>query len=122
MTRSRPSRPVRPGATPPRRRGLRDARIRSKMALILVVPIIAIVALAVDRLVESGGRALSAQLVTSLTGVSADIAGATHELQTERMVGAKLTADPAMDVKSFDDQTKNSDAAIDRYRTDRGAL
>ena len=92
------------------------------MALILVVPIIAIVALAVDRLVESGGRALSAQLVTSLTGVSADIAGATHQLQTERIVGAKVTADSKMDVAAFNSQTRNSDAAIDRYRADRRSL
>ncbi len=92
------------------------------MALILVVPIIAIVALAVDRLVESGSRALSAQLATSLTGVSADIAGVTHELQTERIVGAKLTADPKMDVTTFDSQTKKSDDAIEKYRADRRAL
>jgi signal transduction histidine kinase len=92
------------------------------MALILVVPIVAIVALAVDRLVESGGRALSAQLVTSLTGVSADIADATQELQTERIVGAKLTADSKMDARTFDTQTKASDVAIDKYRADRHAL
>jgi signal transduction histidine kinase len=92
------------------------------MALILVVPVIAIVVLAVDRLVESGGRALNAQLITSLTGVSADVADVTHEVQTERMVGAKLTADPAMKADTFTAQTKASDAAIDRYNHDRRAL
>ena len=78
------------------------------MALILVVPVLAIVGLAVDRLVESGGRALNAELVTSLTGVSADIAGVTHEVQSERMAGARLVAGPD---PTLTDPTKS---ALDR--------
>jgi signal transduction histidine kinase len=108
------------------------------MALILVVPVLAIVGLAVDRLVESGGRALNAELVTSLTGVSADIAGVTQEVQSERMKGARLVAgpDPAIpptdtpgrekDLKAKSDaytaQTKATDDAIARYNRDRHAL
>jgi len=106
------------------------------MALILVVPVLAIVGLAVDRLVESGGRALNAQLVTSLTGVSADIAGVTQEVQSERMVGARLAAGPdskitdstksQADLKAkataYTAQTKATDDAIARYNRDRHAL
>src|SRR4051794_34572409 len=89
------------GGTPPRakasgptrrRFGLRDARIRSKLGLILVIPIIAIVSLTAVRLVDSGKRALSAQLVASLTSLSADIADATHELQRERIDAAQVLA------------------------------
>jgi signal transduction histidine kinase len=106
------------------------------MALILVVPVLAIVGLAVDRLVESGGRALNAELVTSLTGVSADIAGVTQQVQSERMAGARLVAgpDPTLtdrtkidaDLKARADrytaQTKNTDDAIARYNRDRQGL
>src|SRR2546430_16633688 len=84
--RARPAGPTR------RRFGLRDARIRSKLGLILVIPIIAIVSLTTVRLVDSGKRALSAQLVASLTSLSADIADATHELQRERIAAAPVVA------------------------------
>ena len=78
----------------PRRRrfALRDTRIRAKLGVILVIPILAIVSLTGVRLIDSGKRALSAQLVASLTSLSSDLADATHELQRERIVAAQVLA------------------------------
>lgn len=86
----------------PRPRGLfrsrlRDARIRSKLGLILIIPLIAVVALAAVRLVDSGQRALAADLVQSLATVSAEASTVSHELHLERMRAAQLLADPAGD-------------------------
>src|SRR4051812_43606227 len=46
---------------------LRDARIRAKLALILVVPLVAVIALATTRLVDVGHRAAEAGQVEELT-------------------------------------------------------
>ena len=64
---------AKPGGKPRRRFGLRDARIRSKLGVILIIPILAIVSLTTVRLVDSGKRALSAQLVASLTAQSVSL-------------------------------------------------
>jgi HAMP domain-containing protein len=120
----RPARIKASSARPKRRRGLRDARIRSKLALILVVPVIAIVSLAVTRLVDSGQRAVSAELVSSLTSLSNDVAATTQQLESERMLGAQYSA--ARNVKTNADaytkQIAASNAAIDAYTTHRQQL
>src|SRR5690349_10713830 len=83
--------PTGPGPRPKRRRlGLRDARIRSKLGVLLVVPLAAIVVLAALRLVDSGQRAISAELVRSLSALSVDVSQTTHELQKERMAAAQF--------------------------------
>ncbi|OLB81846.1 MAG: hypothetical protein AUI14_01835 [Actinobacteria bacterium 13_2_20CM_2_71_6] len=118
--RSRPPRgkPAGPGANR-RRFGLRDARIRSKLGLILVIPILAIVSLTGVRFIDSGKRALSAQLVASLTTLSADIADATHELQRERMAAADLLANEPNSAAAFDRQIKLTKAATGTYSAHR---
>src|SRR5690606_19880183 len=95
---------------------LRDARIRSKLGLLLIVQLIAMVALAAVRLVDSGQRALSVDLVHSLAILSAESSVVSHELHRERMAAARLLADPERDVASFDDQTVRTDEVIAAYR------
>ncbi len=117
-------------ARPKRRRWLRDTRIRSKLALILVVPVIAIVSLAVTRLVDSGQRALSASLVSSLTSLSNDIAESTQQLEQERMLAAKYVVSPGGTVTgtketvtaAYKAQIATSNAALQTYTEHRHSL
>ncbi len=104
------------------RLSLRDARIRAKLGIILAIPILAIVSLAVDRLVDGGQRAASARLAASLTALSADIADVTHNLQKERMdAGPVLDKAPGA-AASFTKQTAVTDAALGAYETHRRQL
>ncbi len=112
---------------PPPSRGLfrlrlRDARIRSKLGLILVIPLIAVIALAGVRLVDSSQRALSAELVRSLATVSAEASAVAHELHNERMLAASLLNDPDRDSAAFNIQAERTDEVIGRYRGARDDL
>ena len=112
---------------PPRPRGLfrarlRDARIRSKLGLILIIPLIAVVALAAVRLLESGQRALAADLVQSLASVSAEASTVSHELHLERMQAARLLADPATETEQFNTQAARTDQAVAAYQGARDEL
>ena len=71
---------------------LRDARIRAKLALILVVPLVAVIALATARLVDVGQRATEAGTVEELTKLETDISGLTQLLHVERMAAAAYVA------------------------------
>jgi signal transduction histidine kinase len=113
---------ARSAGKPRRRFGLRDARIRSKLGVILIIPILAIVSLTTVRLVDSGKRALSAQLVASLTALSADLAGATHELQRERITAAQVIAGDTNAPAAYDRQIKVTKAATGVYNEHRGKI
>jgi signal transduction histidine kinase len=101
---------------------LRNARIRSKLGFILIIPLIAIIALAGLRLVDSGQRTLAANLVHSLTLVSAEVSGVAQELHAERMVAARLLGDPDAEAVSFNAQAARTDDAVQRYRQARADL
>jgi signal transduction histidine kinase len=113
-----------PDAAAPRRRlpRLRDARIRSKLALILVVPIAAVLALATVRLVDVGTRAYDADQVQSLTALSADVSDLTQYLHKERMAAARYLAAPATAPAAYNTQVTVTDARIEKYRTARQGL
>ncbi len=100
----------------------RDARIRTKLAFLLVVPVIAIVSLAAARLVDSGQRAVSAEQISSLASLSSDIAGTTQQLQKERLSAAKFIATPSAQVGDFTKQTQATDAASGIYTDHRRGL
>jgi signal transduction histidine kinase len=103
---------------PRRRVGLRDAGIRAKLGVILVIPILAIVSLTAIRLVDSGQRALSAQLVSGLTALSGDIAETTQQLQRERLYAVEyLSGDLSSAV--FVKQTHQTDTSIATYQAHR---
>jgi signal transduction histidine kinase len=105
---------------------LRDAKIRSKLALILVVPVVAIVGLATARLVDSGRRAVDAELVRALTDLSTDINALSNEVQKERMAAARFLADlPRADrvsTDAFNQQVRATDEKITEYTRKRNAL
>ncbi len=113
-----------PDAAAPRRRlpRLRDARIRSKLALILVVPVAAVLALATVRLVDVGSGAYDANQVQSLTTLSSNVSDLTQYLHKERMAAARYLASPASSPDPYNAQVAVTDARIARYSTARAEL
>ena len=114
------------GAGTRERRGrfprLRDARIRSKLALILFVPLVAVLALATVRLVDVGGQALDARQVEDLTRLSTDVSDLTQYIHKERMAAAEYLATPKAAAGGYNAAIALSDQRIKRYTADRGAL
>ncbi|MGY0231487.1 nitrate- and nitrite sensing domain-containing protein [Longispora urticae] len=101
-----------------RRRGalalLRDVRIRSKLALILTVPFLLIVALAAGQLLALGNQAGHAGQLSTLATVNRQVAGVIQQLQLERSAAAaSLTG--AADDTSYLEQTRRTDAEIAKY-------
>ncbi|QSB12666.1 sensor histidine kinase [Natronosporangium hydrolyticum] len=101
---------------------LRDARIRSKLGLILIIPLIAVVALASVRLVDSGQRALGADQTRSLAVVTAEVATVAHELHAERMAAAKFLSEEDADPGAFNELVANTDEAVEQYQSARAEL
>ncbi|MFD0819691.1 nitrate- and nitrite sensing domain-containing protein, partial [Micromonospora zhanjiangensis] len=101
---------------------LRDARIRSKLALILVVPVAAVLALATVRLVAVGQGAYDATLVHSLTKLSVDVSSLTQDLQKERMAAAAFLASPTAKVETYNASVRRTDDRIAGYNVQRQGL
>jgi signal transduction histidine kinase len=101
---------------------LRDARIRSKLGTILVIPLIAVIALAGVRLVDSSQRATAAGLVRSLTQISAVTAELAHELHRERIAAAELLAGLHEETRVFNAQATRTDQAVSSYFEVRAEL
>ncbi|MBA3488970.1 MAG: nitrate- and nitrite sensing domain-containing protein [Longispora sp.] len=100
---------------------LRDFRVRSKLGLILAVPITAIVTLSAINLVDSGQRAVTADTVHSLANLIAESANLVHHLQSERTAAASLLIGTG-DQSSYKTQYSGTDLAIDTYRQRRNTL
>ncbi|MFF4878112.1 nitrate- and nitrite sensing domain-containing protein [Micromonospora sp. NPDC000668] len=111
-------------ARPSRRRlpRLRDARIRSKLALILVVPVAAVIALATVRLISVGEGALDATRARSLTALSIDVSALTQDLHSERMAAAAYLATPQQPADSYNLRVRQTQQRVDEYRTERGRI
>ncbi|MBQ1053878.1 sensor histidine kinase [Micromonospora sp. C32] len=101
---------------------LRDARIRSKLALILVVPVAAVIALATIRLVSVGQGAYEADRVRSLTAVSVDISALTQDLHKERMAAAVFLAQPDQKPDAYNLRVRQTDERIAAYQDERRRL
>src|SRR5207248_3236965 len=92
----RPGRGMAAAGLPRPRLGLRDASIRAKLGLILVIPLLAIASLTIIRLVDSGQRALSAKLAAALRALGGDVAGATHQFPREPILAAQALDGPTV--------------------------
>ncbi|SCL40846.1 Signal transduction histidine kinase [Micromonospora pallida] len=101
---------------------LRDARIRSKLALILVVPVAAVIALATVRLVSVGEGAYEANAARTLTALSVDISALTQDLHRERMAAATYLASPAAKPDSFNLHVRRTDQRVEQYNAQRREL
>ncbi len=112
-----------PGASRRGIRGrLRDARIRTKLALILVIPIVAVLALATDRIVQHGQEALDTELVRSLAALSSDAAAVVEQVHRERMLAATFLADSTAKPDQYIPQIRETDRAIAAYSALRNTL
>ncbi|SCE78398.1 Signal transduction histidine kinase [Micromonospora viridifaciens] len=101
---------------------LRDARIRSKLALILVVPVAAVIALATIRLVSIGQGAYEATQIRSLTALSIDVSALTHDLHKERMAAAAYLAAPNGKPDDYNLRVRRTDERIAAYQQERDRL
>jgi signal transduction histidine kinase len=101
---------------------LADTRIRSKLGLILLIPIVAIVTLAVLRISDAGGRAGDAARVGALTRLSADVSGLSQQIHLERMAAAALLSSPAATPEAYNRQVLRTDDAITAYQKRRESL
>ncbi|GAA2573164.1 nitrate- and nitrite sensing domain-containing protein [Winogradskya consettensis] len=101
---------------------LQDARIRSKLALILFVPLVAVLALATVRLVTVGFQAVDASRVEDLTRLSTDISDLTQSLHKERMAAAEYLATPGAKPDGYNAVISQSDDKIAKFTTDRRGL
>ncbi|MBT8224713.1 MAG: ATPase [Dactylosporangium sp.] len=110
------------GRLPLRLPSLANVRIRSKLVLILVVPILAILTLTALRLSDARERATDAQLVGALTLLSADASRVAHEVHHERMHAAVLLADSNASTETYATQIKQTDSAVATYNANRNQL
>ncbi len=109
---------------PERRRmpRLRDARIRSKLALILVVPVAAVIALATVRLISVGEGAIDATRARALTALSIDVSALTQDLHAERMAAAAYLAAPQQPADAYNLRVRQTQQQVDAYRAERGRI
>ncbi|MBW4703241.1 sensor histidine kinase [Micromonospora sp. RL09-050-HVF-A] len=101
---------------------LRDARIRSKLALILVVPVAAVIALATIRLVSTTEGAVDATQIRSLTALSIDVSALTQDLHKERMAAAGYLANPQLLPDDYNLRVRATGERINAYRAERADL
>ncbi|MGH3713652.1 MAG: nitrate- and nitrite sensing domain-containing protein [Micromonosporaceae bacterium] len=116
-------------AVPPRRGllpRLRNVRIRSKLGLILIIPIVALVGLAVVRLAEAGQSVIQAEDAMRYAKVSQRAAELAEQLQSERSLAAAYLVGEEADRKTFksayDEQKQRTDKSITAYADARGEL
>ncbi|MDG4820464.1 nitrate- and nitrite sensing domain-containing protein [Asanoa sp. WMMD1127] len=115
----------RPAAAGLERRGfprLADARIRSKLGLLLLVPLIAVVALAAVRLVDVSRQASDATLIRSLSELSIDVSALTQNLHKERMAAAAFLATPEARTDAYNLRVRGTDELVVTYRARRANL
>ncbi|MCP2324882.1 signal transduction histidine kinase [Hamadaea flava] len=101
---------------------LRDARIRTKLAVVLLVPVLSTVGLAAARLVDSGQRAADARLSNHLTTLSSRVTALSYALHHERMAFARFVADSTADANSLSAPMAETDAEVGSYREALKAL
>ncbi|OKI69024.1 sensor histidine kinase [Micromonospora sp. CB01531] len=101
---------------------LRDARIRSKLALILVVPVAAVIALATIRLVSVGEGAYDATRIRSLTALSIDVSALAQDLHKERMAAAAYLAGAEQKPDDYNLRVRSTDERIAAYQEERIGL
>ncbi|MDH6114918.1 signal transduction histidine kinase [Kitasatospora sp. MAP12-15] len=104
-------------------------RITRKVAVLAVVPLIAVLAFAALALRTAAGQALDAARLKTLVSLGAQAGQLTHQLQNERTAaavilssGAGSPAPDATQTNAYLDQTRVTDASIAQYRRLRDRL
>ncbi len=101
---------------------LRDARIRAKLAGLLVLPLAAVQVLATVRLTDVGERASDAGRVADLAGLGTDLSNLTRLLHDERMAALTYLAGPDAPETGYREAVKVVDAQAAAFRTRRAAI
>ncbi|BCJ27846.1 hypothetical protein Asera_19540 [Actinocatenispora sera] len=116
--------------TTDRRRGpvarLRDARIRTKLGLILIVPITALIGVAAVQLVGTGQDVLQARQAIRQARLADDATALTTQLQTERTLAAALLTTPKQKqgaaARAYREQIAKADRQLREYRAARAGV
>jgi len=90
--------------------------------MILLVPLLAVLALAAVRLVDVGSRAYDANQVEQLTRLSTDVSQLTQSMHAERMAAAQYLATPTAGPEAYNAAIRQTDAQIQTYTTARNAI
>jgi len=101
---------------------LRDARIRTKLGLILLTPLLAIAALATARVADGAQRARDAQQVRALSEVSAAASRVSNQIHLERIEAANLLNSGGADLVPYNARLTATDAAVTAYWDARARL
>ena len=101
---------------------LRDARIRTKLGLILLTPLLAIAALATARIADGAQRAQDAQQVRALSEVSAAASRVSNQIHLERIEAANLLNSGASNLGLYNNRLTATDAAVAAYWDARARL
>ncbi len=97
---------------------LADVRIRTKLGLILIIPVLAILTLTVLRLNDSNNQAQDAAQIGDLTNLSGRATALAHELHKERMAAAAvIVANQGADAKAKEATALAFDAQLARTGT-----
>ncbi|GIJ68953.1 hypothetical protein Voc01_038700 [Virgisporangium ochraceum] len=96
---------------------LADVRIRTKLGLILIIPVLAILTLTVLRLNDSNNQAQDAAQIGDLTNVSNRATALAHELHRERMAAAAVIVARGAEAKTKDPITQAFNGQIARTGT-----
>lgn len=111
---------VRARPTSPRRGWLRDRRIRTKLAVILALPVLAIVVLSGLSIMSAAGRAAGAGQARELVAVGGTSARLTAQLQHERAAAALVFAESSSvsALADYKRQGAATDALITEFRAE----
>ncbi|WP_344318832.1 sensor histidine kinase [Actinocatenispora thailandica] len=105
---------------------LRDARIRTKLGLILIVPITALIGVAAVQLVGTGQDVLQARQAIQHARLADRASALTTDLQTERTLAATLLTTPKQKqgpaARAYRAQIARADKQVRAYRAARADL
>ncbi len=104
------------------RLNLRDARIRTKLAVVLLIPVISTLVLGGVNLFQAGQQAAAARLSNHLTTLSAQVTSLAYALHHERMAVAEYLAHPSDDGAQLRARLADTDERITAFRQAREAL
>ncbi|GIE33438.1 hypothetical protein Ait01nite_064830 [Actinoplanes italicus] len=103
-------------------RSPRKARLRSRLAGMLVLPLIAVAGVSSMRLLQVGRQMSDAEQVARLAELGADISNLSRLLHDERMAAIAFLATPDSPNTAFREASKAVDAQVERYRAARAEI
>ncbi|MEU4621669.1 nitrate- and nitrite sensing domain-containing protein [Actinoplanes sp. NPDC023801] len=103
-------------------RSPRKARLRSRLAGMLILPLVAVAVVSSMRLLEVGEESSDAERVAQLAELGTDLSALNRLLHDERMAAIQFLGAPNSAETGFREASKAVDAQVERYRTERAAI